>query len=88
MTPAAERGGGGARCSPIGCAARRSLYISLTCGTMFPAAAAAAAGAAPPPPRGAARDVSARAPAEGRGSGRGLRDGGPGLAGSAEAAPG
>lgn len=53
VTQTKERGGGGARSSPIGCAARRSLYISLTCDTMFPPPTATAAESAPtasPPP--------------------------------------
>lgn len=53
VTLTKDRGGGGARCSSIGCAARRSLYISLTCDTMFPPPAATAAESAPtasPPP--------------------------------------
>lgn len=47
VTPAGRAGGGGARAAAIGRAGRRSLYISLTCGTMFPPTAAAASRACP-----------------------------------------
>lgn len=53
VTQPMEPDGGGARRSPIGCAARRSFYISLTCDTMFPPPAATAAESSPtasPPP--------------------------------------
>lgn len=73
VTPAGRAGGGGARAAAIGRAGRRSLYISLTCGTMFPPTAAAASRAcpaagpplpspAPPPPRRTHRQPPRRLP--------------------------